>query len=325
MRMINDSAEEATDLTASAYCGEKTERGAPGEDGLKNTDPQRDQIAGEMIGEQSGDMPTEELISSRFLFEPGIFTVQGDRPVQQDRFLHLSRDGLVFAAVLDGMGGMNGGEKAAECAREVLRKRFETSPPEPDMTGVEDWFRETFQQADRAAAELMGPDGSPLRGGSTVAAVLLKDGKYAFGSVGDSRIYLVRDGGIKVLTEAHNYFLRLNELLSRGEISDREYQAESVRGEALISFLGMGGLTMIDTGLSDEPLKAGDCLILCSDGIYRSLSSEQILALLEESGGSAALAALRLCSHACRLSRLLRISQDNATAVVLGKPATPPL
>ena len=71
---------------------------------------------------------------------------------------------------------------------------------------------------------------------------------------------------------------------------------------------------MIDLSENLISWKEGDILILCSDGLYKALNNEQILAIIEESGGNMDIAAKRLCTEAHRLSKK---KQDNTTVILL--------
>lgn len=133
-------------------------------------------------------------------------------------------------------------------------------------------------------------------------------------SAGDSVIYYMDAQGLHTVTRMHNYNLRLEQLLNSGKISLEEAKKESMngRGEALISFLGIGGLPLVDSGSQAVVMKQGDIVILASDGLYKSLTMVQIQAIIEESGGNMTIAAERLCKEAWRLGEA---KQDNTTVI----------
>ncbi len=245
----------------------------------------------------------------------GIFRIQGDRNSQQDSFLldHLPDRPLVIASVCDGMGGLTGGEQASSIAAQALGDSFLHHPPiSPQERGV--WIQDALIGADREVASLTNEQGAPLGAGSTCVLVISDNEHFIWGSVGDSRIMLLRRDKLYTLTRMHNYFLHLNELLMSGQIDPEEYQRQSPQGEALISYLGIGELSLIDISASELSWEDGDILILCSDGLYKALEDEQIYAIIEESGGNIDLAAKRLCMEAYRLSKKV---QDNTTVILL--------
>ena len=94
----------------------------------------------------------------------------------------------------------------------------------------------------------------------------------------DSRIYLLREGELTCLTVDHNYELVLREYRAKGYISQEEL-AESLqdsRAQSLISYLGLGKKKIIDKNEAPLEMKEGDKIILCSDGLYKSLYESQI-------------------------------------------------
>lgn len=249
------------------------------------------------------------------LIETGSYTIVGDRKSQQDCMEFSETEDIVLAVVCDGMGGMSGGERAS---REAVDSIFESFAKdfERDEAMYTRWMNRAFVKADETVSGLTDPEGNILRGGSTGVIALIKENRFYWGSVGDSVIYFMDEQGIHTVTRMHNYNLRLEQMLNNGEISREEARAESERGqgEALISFIGVGGLPLIDTGVKPIPMKPGDVVILASDGLYKSLNTFQIQAIVEESGGNMSIAARRLCEEAYRLATG---KQDNTTVIIM--------
>ena len=238
----------------------------------------------------------------------------GDRAYQQDACDYRKDEakGMLFATVCDGMGGMEGGEQASKTAVETIMNKFVQDPP-LSVKDTPPWMYNLFMEADLNVAALTHGDGSRLGAGSTCLMLAADRQHFVYGCVGDSRIYMLRNGKLHTLTRMHNYSLKLRELFESGRISEEEAIRESARGEALISYLGMGGLERIDVCEPNE-WKSGDVMIMCSDGLYKALDDQQVQAILEESGGIMQLAAKRLCDEACRLA--VR-KQDNTTVLVI--------
>ena len=202
----------------------------------------------------------------------------GQRESQQDSGYVAACDNEILAVVCDGMGGIAGGQQASLTAVKKFIECYDES--EQYATGQGTWMKNAADQVDDAVYSLRTEDGNRLGAGTTLVAVHIKEDEMAWISVGDSRLYIIRDGEMLQITSDHNYFLQLNQKLENGEIDREQYRIEAYEGEALISYAGMGGLTLKD--ISDEPLRllAGDSLLLCTDGLYRALSDEKICQMI---------------------------------------------
>lgn len=111
-------------------------------------------------------------------------------------------------------------------------------------------------------------------------AVHIIETNMSWVSVGDSRLYIIRAGQMVQITTDHNYFFQLKEMLQNGEIDREKYQVEARDGEALISYAGMGGLQWKDISRVPILLQPKDTLLICSDGLYRSVPDQDILAAI---------------------------------------------
>ncbi len=205
----------------------------------------------------------------------------GQRESQQDSFglSDMSNKALceqkgLFAIVADGMGGLsNGAEVSALVTRSMLGS-FSTRPFTADTP------QELLNMLSYANKEVNGfLKNVKDRSGSTVVAVLLKDKMLHWISVGDSRICLIRNGAILQLNREHTYASELDEKAAKGEISYEKAQSDPQRN-ALTSYLGMGELEKIDRSLRPLQLTPGDRVLLMSDGVFGTLSDEEILSTM---------------------------------------------
>lgn len=177
--------------------------------------------------------------------------------------------------VCDGMGGMQGGEQASRQCAQVLYSSFYQGP---DLAPV-DFFRQAIPKANQAVAALKDSRGQPLGGGTTLVCAILQGNRMYYASVGDSRIYLFRKGVLSCLTRDHNYLLTLMEKVRGGALEEEEARRHPKR-EALISYIGIGDLKIVDIAPEPLMLASGDVVLLCSDGLYKSLSHGEISAAL---------------------------------------------
>ena len=196
----------------------------------------------------------------------------GNRKEQQDLMYLRVWNGRLFAALCDGMGGTKSGGLASRIAVNTLR---EWTAQVSSNALPSAFLKEALIRADEAVAS--HPE---ISGGSTLSAIVL-EGKYLWwASVGDSPLYVFRDGQLLRVTRAHNYQLKLEELRRLGQIEQKQYEAALPQGKALISYLGIGGLVLFDLTQAPLPLTAGDLLLLSSDGLLGVLGEDNVRELL---------------------------------------------
>ena len=233
----------------------------------------------------------EEEVTEQIIYIPEIETSSaihvGNRSYQQDR-VYVSKGAKLranetlrfFATVCDGMGGMTDGGKASEIAVSLLKKRFEEIKTLRSVD-IPAFFDSVMKEADEAISQVPKENG---RGsGTTMVSVIVEDNRFWWASAGDSRIYYLHSGQMKQLTRDHNYDMVLKQRIENGEMSHDEYEMQKQK-EALVSFLGIGNLRIKD--ISDMPvlLQEGDIIMLCSDGICKTLDDDEIArTLLDQS------------------------------------------
>lgn len=237
-------------------------------------------------------------------------SIIGTRQYQQDAYGCIETPMGCLAIVCDGIGGLQGGEKASQL---VVRGLLEDYIRQTDGD-IRRFLRVEAIKLDKRVAHITGDQGEPLSAGTTLAAVHVRDGKMSWVSVGDSKIYVLRGGELHCIVREHNYRLLLNELLMNGKLTKEQYHAEERQAEALISYLGVGELSLIDTDEKPLQLLAGDKVLLCSDGLYKSLSDDKIKAIIADNDFDLQRAADELTASALRVSPK---AQDNTTVVLL--------
>jgi PPM family protein phosphatase len=111
--------------------------------------------------------------------------------------------------------------------------------------------------------------------GTTMTVALVEDGQVAFGHVGDSRAYLIRDGSLEQLTEDHSL---VGELMRSGKLSPEEAEIHPQRS-VITRVLGTDPEVDVDTFTIEA--RIGDVFLLCSDGLTSMVPNETILDLVE--------------------------------------------
>lgn len=229
-----------------------------------------------MFRENQDDITTVDKTTTQPVLQYGKSTILGTRSVQQDSLLTAENSSFFAAVVCDGMGGLEGGEVASQAAVSRFESDFEVLSDEDSAAF---FLHEEAEILDEVVYELKTEEGQFLDAGTTIVAVIVRKNKLYWMSSGDSKIYYIHDGKMASLTREHNYRLSLDILKKRGMISEADYASESEKGEALISYLGMGNLSLIDGNQEAIQMERGDMVLLCSDGLYKSISEEEILGI----------------------------------------------
>lgn len=191
------------------------------------------------------------------------------RDHNEDSFLCC--DDLGLYAVADGMGGHLGGERASRMAVEVLEKEMRSRLPSADDTaGVAQALGEATRLASQAIYESAQSSPEHTGMGTTLTGLCFHGQSLTLCHVGDSRAYLVRDGHARQLTEDHSW---IQEQVRAGLLSP---------GDALVSRFrniitrSVGFEPVVTPDLVTMPVEAGDCYLLCSDGLSNYFSTEEI-------------------------------------------------
>ncbi len=225
------------------------------------------------------------------------------RRINEDSCLALPELGLW--AVADGMGGHASGGVASRMVIETLRR---LSPPEQWQAFVGQ-VRAGLQQVHSQLRDLSTRLYQQRTVGSTVVVLLAQGDRGACLWVGDSRVYLLREGGITQLTRDHSY---VQELLDKGLLRPQDAQ---LHPQSNLITRAIGQREELSIDVVDFPLQAGDVLLLCSDGLYKMLDELEISILLSCGGCQDTVQSLIDLA-------LRRGAHDNVTAVVVAIAAT---
>lgn len=231
-------------------------------------------------------------------FEIGAATHVGRvRKSNEDGLLVRSELGLW--AVADGMGGHHAGELASAAVVEAL------SQIEPQESGeaLLHCCEERLGEANRAIRDLAFRNGYGIIG-STVVALLIFERRFHCLWAGDSRIYLVRRGGVTQLTRDHS---EVDQLVADGRLTQE--QARVWPGRNVIT-RAVGAGDRLELDLQRGELAPGDSFVLCSDGLTSHVEADEIPPLL---GGRRAQEA---CNELIELA-LKRGGSDNVTVIVV--------
>jgi protein phosphatase len=190
-----------------------------------------------------------------------------------------------LAVVADGMGGHASGEIASRMAVETVVEYFRdtaeelavTWPFKIDREGRSDINRlvTAVKLANLRIHEQATRDPACKGMGTTVVGALFLDDKVVVGHVGDSRFYRVRNGEITQLTEDHSL---INDYIKMKRMTAEE-AAQWPHKNVIVRALGIKETVAVD--VYSEPLRVGDCYVMCSDGLSGMIGDRHIADLVE--------------------------------------------
>lgn len=183
----------------------------------------------------------------------------------------ITQNGLV-SVVCDGMGGHVGGATASKIAVSTIIENLNNVYYDDPRIAI----GESIDRANRAIIQKTTEQPELAGMGSTCVLLLVRGGKVYIGHVGDSRIYLVRSKRIVQLTKDHSY---VQMLVDCGEIT-KEQAEHHPRKNEITNALGipnMSPATVADDAIIPE---AGDCFVLCSDGLSGMVSDDTICKII---------------------------------------------
>jgi len=198
------------------------------------------------------------------------------------------RTPALFAVISDGIGGHRAGEVAAEIAVETISQGVARSSGAHPITTLQ----ETIQQASQEIYRQAEADPAHQGMGATCACAWIIGNRLYTAALGDSRIYLMRNGSIRQISRDHTW---VQEAIERGIIRPEEAR-EHPNAHVIRRYLGSPRPPKVDFGLrvknkeSDRAaagnqgleLKTGDRLLLCSDGLTDLVDDPDILACFQK-------------------------------------------
>lgn len=256
-------------------------------------------------GAEKDSRNSQEMNSQDFDIPAAITDTGCERQLNEDRYAVIeSQSGLAWL-VCDGMGGVSGGELAAQLAIDAIRRDLENLPARNPETALKSAIVEAnriivLRRQNQAFASM----------GTTLVGAIFNGAEVVVASVGDSRAYLIRDGAIQQLTVDHTF---VQELVERGEIKPEEALSHP-QAHILTRCIGAEpGINVETRKLWIWQVPAGepkDFIFLCSDGLYSHVSDGEIASLV--AGNSPQKACVKLVDLAKS-----RGGYDNITLAVI--------
>ena len=243
----------------------------------------------------------------------GITDVGLKREENEDFFL--KEDNLGLYVVADGMGGHLAGEVASRVAVEMINKSVEKwleeeaqedelfGPPDDTLSLIGNYILSSIRIANRVVFE-MALENEEYHGmGTTVVILYVTPNLIIAANVGDSRIYLVRDGHMEMLSKDHTI---VQEQVDMGTMTEEEAATSPLRH---ILTKNLGSAETLDPDIFEIEPSNRDRFILCSDGVTDLISDDEILEMTKKHNDPS-----NLCRKLIDMA-LKRGAHDNATIV----------
>ena len=228
--------------------------------------------------------------------------------IKIDKYLASQPHPLGIYVVADGMGGHSAGEVASGIIVDTIAEIASTNgisnmgfrQPEECFQ----WVNRVVQTANKAVFDMGHKMHSDM--GSTLLMALVVGNNVFLGHVGDSRAYHINQEGIKQLTKDHSLVERL---IENGQISREEARNHPQRN---VIYRTIGDKENVDVENVFYPMKSGDRLLLCSDGLSGMLKDDLIREIAVEGGLSPQASCANLVDAANQAG-----GEDNITVVIL--------
>ena len=269
---------------------EKTQERPTGEHSLMNGEAAKFVVDSDLLSDV-GCVRTNNEDSGRIFRGGSLAAAEGETRASQQ----------VLIVVADGMGGHNAGEIASAMAVEILEESYEEmrkNPAEKLKLSVEKAnsriYKDAMENADHAGM------------GTTCTALLLQGGSAYSAHVGDSRIYLLRDGGIYLMTEEHTQVM---EMVKEGLLA---YSEARHHPDKNVITRALGRQPKVDVSTWSEPLqvRAGDGFLICSDGLFDQIEDDELSAAIQPRSAASA------CEELVRMAKE-RGGTDNITVAIV--------
>ena len=186
--------------------------------------------------------------------------IQPDNPE-----LRASKGSLILVA--DGMGGHSAGEVASRLAVDIITRIYYEYAGDPQSA-----LKKAFREANREIHKAAEKDESKSGMGTTCTALVLQNGTAISAHVGDSRLYLVRQQAIYLMTEDHSAVM---EMVKAGLITIEQARHHPDKN-VILRALGSHPEVEVSSWNAPLPVRGGDRFVLCSDGLYDLVEDDEI-------------------------------------------------
>ncbi len=239
--------------------------------------------------------------------------IDGTRKSQQDRVAALTwPNGFQLLLLADGMGGVDGGDIAAERVLEEFKKHFIANSQQLDM---HQRLLEALDAANKALFYEVKAQPQMAGMGTTLIAVTFDGQSIQWLSVGDSPLWLIRNNELQRLNQNHSMAAVLQQQVAEGKLTEQYAKEAPERSQLLEAVMGKN-ISLVDAPHNEFELQPGDWLILASDGV-ETCSTETIVQIQQRCDATDDTSETFINALFDEIIAQARSSQDNASLLVM--------
>ena len=200
------------------------------------------------------------------------------RSGNEDNFFAEADERRGVFVVADGMGGHAAGEVASEMAVQIVARHLLPAMSVLDAT-ADDRMSQALKDANRAIYDRMLAEVDKQGMGTTASVLAMSDNQYLIGQIGDSRIYLLRDGALKQITKDHSY---VQEQVDAGLLTPEQARYHPYSN---VITRCVGASESVDVDLYRGDVFPGDVFLVASDGLTGMVDDRRLQQLLMARSG----------------------------------------
>lgn len=176
--------------------------------------------------------------------------------------------------VADGMGGHKAGDYASRTCVERIAGAVKESARKTPVSIME----EAVSAANKKIIEDASGNSELTGMGTTLVMAVIIENVVYVANVGDSRLYLIREGCIRQITEDHSL---VEEMVRNGEIKKEEARLHPNKN---IITRAIGAARQVTADYFEIEIEQGDCILLCSDGLSNMIEDQEMLSIVKDNG-----------------------------------------
>jgi protein phosphatase len=200
------------------------------------------------------------------------------RQGNEDNFFAEADERRGVFVVADGMGGHAAGEVASEMAVQIIARHLLALTSAVD-DGANTLVAKAMQDAHRAIFDRMLAESDKQGMGTTASVMVLSDHGYLIGQIGDSRVYLYRDGALVQITKDHSY---VQEQVDAGLLTPEQARYHPYSN---VNTRCVGASDEVEADIYSGEVRVGDVFLLCSDGLTGMVDDRRLAQLLMARSG----------------------------------------